>query len=169
MNLQTLFESVRESASRREWSRGVELARANAVRAERIDAREAQLRVAEAGRPVARLVTLLLDADAWSCDCPGPEDPCEHVAAAVIALRRAREAGHELPSAQQSGAGRSVTGGQDGRSTAWNDAGQIAATMIFSDNTRGVFRLTVPEPASGAAACVGIAALVAFARRHARS
>ena len=115
--MQSLFESVRESASRREWSRGVELARANAVTAERIDAREAQLRVAEPGRPVARLVTLLLDADAWSCDCPGPEDPCEHVAAAVIALRRAREGGRELPSAQQSGAGsihyelRRVTGG----------------------------------------------------------
>ena len=106
MSLQTLFEAVRESASRREWSRGVELARANAVTAERIDVREAHLRVAEPGRPVARLVTLLLDADAWSCDCPGPEDPCEHVAAAVIALRRAREEGRELPSAQQTGAGR---------------------------------------------------------------
>ncbi len=104
--MQSLFEAVRESASRREWSRGVELARANAVTAERIDMREAQLRVAEPGRPVARLVTLLLDADAWSCDCPGPEDPCEHVAAAVIALRRAREDGRDLPSAQQSGAGR---------------------------------------------------------------
>ena len=103
--MQSLFEAVRESASRREWSRGVELARAGAVIAERIDAREAHLRVAEPGRPVARLVTLILDADAWSCDCPGPEDPCEHVAAAVIALRRARDEGRELPSAGESGAG----------------------------------------------------------------
>ena len=104
-SMQSLFDAVRESASRQAWSRGVELARANAVTAERIDAREAQLRVAVPGAPVARLVTLLLDADAWSCECPGPEDPCEHVAAAVIALRRAREEGRELPSPQESGAG----------------------------------------------------------------
>lgn len=103
--MQSLFDAVRESASRQAWSRGVELARANAVTAERVDAREAQLRVAVPGAPVAKLVTLLLDDDAWSCECPGPEDPCEHVAAAVIALRRAREEGRELPSPQESGAG----------------------------------------------------------------
>lgn len=54
-----------------------------------------------------------------------------------------------------------AAGGQDGRSQAWNDAGQIAATMIFSDNTRGVFRLSVPEPATGAGAAA-FAALVAL-------
>ena len=103
--MQSLFDEVRESASRQAWSRGVELARANAVTAERIDEREAQLRVTVPGSPVAKLVTLLLDDDAWSCECPGPEDPCEHVAAAVIALRRAREEGRELPSPAESGAG----------------------------------------------------------------
>ena len=103
--MQSIFDEVRESASRQAWSRGVELARANSVTAERIDAREAQLRVAVPGAPVAVLVTLLLDADAWSCECPGPEDPCEHVAAAVIALRRAREEGRDLASPQESGAG----------------------------------------------------------------
>ncbi len=59
-----------------------------------------------------------------------------------------------------------VTGGQDGRSTAWNDAGQIAATLIFSDNSRGAFRLTVPEPTTGAA-WIGVAALAWLARRRA--
>jgi superfamily II DNA or RNA helicase len=103
--MQSLFETVRDCASRRAWSRGVELARAKAVTVERIDEREAQLRVAVAGRPVAPLVTLLLDADAWSCECAGDEDPCEHVAAAVIALRRAREEGRALPTREESGAG----------------------------------------------------------------
>jgi superfamily II DNA or RNA helicase len=104
--MQSLFEAVRAEASRQAWSRGVELARADAITLERSDAREAQLRVAVAGAPIAPLVTLLLDAGAWSCDCPGPEDPCEHVAAAVIALRRARDEGRELPSPAASGAGR---------------------------------------------------------------
>lgn len=60
-----------------------------------------------------------------------------------------------------------AAGGQDGRATAWNDAGQIAATMVFSDNSRGVFRLTVPEPAGGAA-FAAIAALAAIGRRPRR-
>jgi hypothetical protein len=59
-----------------------------------------------------------------------------------------------------------AAGGQDGRSTASNDAGQIAATMTFSDNSRGVFRITVPEPASSAA-LTALGALVALARRRA--
>ena len=33
----------------------------------------------------------------WECTCRGQDDPCEHVAAAVIALRRARKAGESLP------------------------------------------------------------------------
>ena len=32
----------------------------------------------------------------WDCDCAGRDDACEHVAAAVIALRRAREQGRDL-------------------------------------------------------------------------
>jgi hypothetical protein len=60
-----------------------------------------------------------------------------------------------------------AAGGQDGRSTAWNDAGQIAATMTFSDNTRGVFRITVPEPMAGSA-WVAVAALAALRRNRVR-
>src|SRR4030095_8240094 len=103
--MRSLFDEVRASASRRAWSRGVELVRANAVTAESVDAREAHVRVAVAGQPLAPLVTLLLDADAWSCECAGDEDPCEHVAAAVIALRRAAEEDRALPTAAAGGAG----------------------------------------------------------------
>jgi hypothetical protein len=60
-----------------------------------------------------------------------------------------------------------AAGGQDGRTQAWNDAGQIAATLTFSDNTRGVFRLSVPEPATGAGAAA-FAALVALRRSRRR-
>ena len=63
-------------------------------------------------------------------------------------------------------AGRRASGGQDGKGQAWNDAGQLAAALTFGDGSRGVFRLTVPEPASGAA-LTALAALVALASRRA--
>jgi len=95
----TLFEAVRKAASRRAWSRGVELVRGQAVAAEPSgpDARrdggdELRVRVAEPGAVVARTVTLLPADGAWDCDCGVEEDPCEHVAAAVIAWRQAEGA-----------------------------------------------------------------------------
>jgi hypothetical protein len=59
-----------------------------------------------------------------------------------------------------------VTGGEDGRFRAWNDAGQLAATLTFDDATRGAFRFTVPEPGAGATGFV-VAALAWLARRRA--
>src|SRR5262249_56821945 len=56
-----------------------------------------------AGPPSARRVVLHLDAATWECDCPGPDDPCEHVAAAAIAWHRAREDNRALPSADEGG------------------------------------------------------------------
>ena len=43
------------------------------------------------------------DDQAWECDCRAEEDPCAHVAAAVIALRGARRDGKALPLAAGSG------------------------------------------------------------------
>jgi hypothetical protein len=99
----SLFETVRKAASRRAWSRGVELVRGEAVAAEREDGAELRLRVCEPGAVLARAVTLLPDDGAWDCDCGGDEDPCEHVAAAVIAWRQADGA---LPRLTPSGVGR---------------------------------------------------------------
>lgn len=98
-----LFEKVRRAASRRAWSRGVELVRGGAVAGEGDDAGELRLRVAEPGVPVARAVTLLPADGAWDCDCGGDEDPCEHVAAAAIAWR---QAGGALPRATSESVGR---------------------------------------------------------------
>ena len=94
-----LFEAVREACPRPVWSRGVELARAGAVSLARVEGGELSLRVA--GPPIARRVVLHLDAATWECDCPGPDDPCEHVAAAAIAWHRAREENRALPSADE--------------------------------------------------------------------
>jgi superfamily II DNA or RNA helicase len=95
--VKALFEAVREAASRRAWSRGVELARAGAVSAAAGEGDEVLARVSTPGRVVAAGVALRPAEALWDCDCRGAEDPCEHVAAAVIALQRARESGAELP------------------------------------------------------------------------
>jgi superfamily II DNA or RNA helicase len=57
---------------------------------------ELTLRVKTAGRPVAPTVTLYPIDEEWSCDCGSRQDPCEHVAAAVIAARQARQGGPSL-------------------------------------------------------------------------
>src|SRR5690606_26700888 len=43
------------------------------------------------------LVTLWPDDPDWSCECPSQDDACPHVAAAVIAMRRAGESGELAP------------------------------------------------------------------------
>ncbi len=98
-----LFETIRENATKEVWSRGVELARQDAVSGDRRTAEEIVLRVLERARSVSTLVTLWpKDAD-WTKDCSCKIDPCHHVTAALIALKRAQEAGEELPFAKTAG------------------------------------------------------------------
>ncbi len=102
----TLLDAVREACSPATWSRGVELARAEAVIAEPVSAESGNaqrrregsltLRVATRAGLISHVVTLRPDTTEWDCDCAGRDDACEHVAAAVIALRRAREQGRDL-------------------------------------------------------------------------
>lgn len=96
--LQEIFEAVREEASRHGWSRGVELARGRAVALEASTETSLTLRVSAPGERVGRSVSLDLDGCDWSCDCPSSDGACMHVAAAVIAAKRAFEEGKELPS-----------------------------------------------------------------------
>ena len=101
-----LFEAVREEASRTAWSGGVQLARAGAVTGESAGGGELILRVSQRqGLLVQRVVLHPEDRD-WSCDCGGPDDPCAHVAAAVIALRRAAEEGRDLFAPEAAAEGR---------------------------------------------------------------
>ena len=97
-DLQRLFAAVQRACPPRAWSRGVELARAEAVAGEAAaDPAAIALRIAVKGAAVAPLVTLWPADGEWECECDAGDDACFHVAAAVIALRRAREAGLELP------------------------------------------------------------------------
>ncbi len=62
------------------------------------------LRVKAAGRVVSWTVILYPEDEDWECDCDGPGDVCEHVAAAVVAVRQAHKRGEQLPRSRQSGA-----------------------------------------------------------------
>jgi hypothetical protein len=104
--MQSLFQAVRSASSSKTWSRGVELARAGAVVCDRDGEDEVVLRVTTRGGLVAPEVRLHPNDDEWECDCPAPEDPCPHVAAAVIALKRARAEGQKLPAPEAGGGGR---------------------------------------------------------------
>ncbi len=95
-----LLALVREEASSSLWSKGVSLARSGAVVGEREEGDEVVLKVSLPGRAVSPTVCLYLDDQEWSCDCGGRDDPCEHVAAAVIAFKRARDRGEGLPRAR---------------------------------------------------------------------
>ncbi len=92
----SLYEAVREEAARGVWSRGVELARAEAVSLESEQDGETVLRVAAPGALVTPTVVLHLEDDEWECDCGGRDDPCAHVAAAVISARLSRRGGPAL-------------------------------------------------------------------------
>ncbi len=95
--IQTLFEAVRESCSSGAWSRGVELTRSDSVSGERANDGAVEIRISTRGGLICPLVTLYPSDEDWDCDCASRENPCEHVAAAVIALRKARKEGLELP------------------------------------------------------------------------
>ena len=88
--MQALFEAIRAACSPTIWSRGVELVRAEAVSLEEESPEESTLRVSTRGGMISFVVTLQHAEREWSCECTSPDDPCEHVAAAAIALRRAK-------------------------------------------------------------------------------
>lgn len=95
--MQSIFEAIQEACSRQVWSRGVTLARTDAVSIEERSEREIALRVSTRGGLVSPEVTLHPMDDDWECSCSSTEDPCEHVAACVIALRQAEKSGQGLP------------------------------------------------------------------------
>jgi len=97
--LQALFDTVQEAAARSAWTQGVDLARSGAVFGESSAGDEVVVRVRPVGGMIHPTVILYPEDEEWECDCAGPDDPCAHVAAAVIAVRKARRAGRALPPA----------------------------------------------------------------------
>ncbi len=91
MSVSSLFDKARKSATDRNWSQAVELARAGGVAGVSDDGREIVLKVKTRGRPTPYEVTLWPPEDDCGCEC-GREPGCVHVCAALIALQQARTA-----------------------------------------------------------------------------
>jgi superfamily II DNA or RNA helicase len=98
-----LAEAARKACPPRAWSRGVILAREDAVegREEKDDELLLEVRVPE--RPVPHAVVLYLETGEWDCDCEATVAVCAHTAAAIIALTQARADGQRLPRRRQAG------------------------------------------------------------------
>lgn len=95
-----LFQTIREACSKLIWSKAVEL-----VRTSEFAAAASQhcvtVNIISQESAVQPIVTLFVEDQDWQCTCSSDESPCHHVAAAIIAIRRAREKGQELPAAAE--------------------------------------------------------------------
>lgn len=83
------LDVVKDECASGLWSRGVSLARTGAVAGDRHEGAEWAFRVRLPGDEVAPTVLLFPEDQEWDCDCEGPSDPCEHVAACAIAAVQA--------------------------------------------------------------------------------
>ena len=103
--MKELFDEVRAQCLSAVWAQGVKLARAkDSVTLERRSDQELVVRVQAPGQPLYTTAVLYPKDLEWTCDCPGPTDPCQHVAAAVIAVHHAAERGETPPAAAEIGA-----------------------------------------------------------------
>lgn len=98
-DVQELFEAMRESCDRGNWSRAVELTRSATIAGVQATDEQVVIEISPAGSLTSRTVTLFVEDEDWSCDCKSIDDVCEHAAAAIIALKRARTAGQKMPQA----------------------------------------------------------------------
>lgn len=89
MALADLFKAVQEACTPAVWSQGVLMTRGDGTFIRHGNSPdEMVLRVVLKNKPVSPKVTLSLDDVEWHCDCGDREDPCAHVAAAVIAAKK---------------------------------------------------------------------------------
>ncbi len=102
--MQGLFEAVRAACPSGIWSKAVELVRLFAVTQQSADGAEIVCRVRLLDRAIPATVQLYPEDAEWDCDCPSKAPCCEHVAAAVIAIRKAQAEGKAMPQAMSSSA-----------------------------------------------------------------
>ena len=95
--LQELFKAVRSHSDATTWSKGVELSRQGSVLGKSWKEEEILLLVLINEKSINPQVTLWPHEEDWNCDCGSQLDPCEHVAAAVIAIHQAQKSGKQLP------------------------------------------------------------------------
>lgn len=104
VSMQELFEAIRAKCPPGLWSKAVDLVRHFAVTQQSAEADQIICRVRRTDRAIAATVQLYPGDAEWDCDCESRAPCCEHVAAAIIALRKASADGKELPAAMSSAA-----------------------------------------------------------------
>lgn len=102
--MQELFESVRGACPPGIWSKAVDLVRHFAVTQQSADSEQITCRVRRTDRAIPATVQLYPADAEWDCDCESRAPCCEHVAAAVIAIKKARADGKALPETMTSAA-----------------------------------------------------------------
>ena len=140
--LQPLFDAVRDAASSSAWSRGVELARGGSVVGSEEDDDSVVLRVSAQDGLISPTVTLYPGDEDWDCDCRTQAAACEHVAAAVIALRHARSNGKALPKPTR-------TRGHIGYRLTSEGDGLAMERAVVADGEETPLRSTLSAVASG--------------------
>ncbi|MCP4810309.1 MAG: DEAD/DEAH box helicase [Proteobacteria bacterium] len=102
MDLQPLFDALREACPSNVWDQGVRYFRADVVVGQEIDDDEIRLHVRVGGRPTPYEIHLWPEDEDWSCDC-GHEEGCSHAVAALLAQRAAVKSGKTLPKPEGGG------------------------------------------------------------------
>lgn len=103
-SMQELFEAIRAKCPPGLWSKAVDLVRHFAVTQQSAEADQIICRVRRTDRAIPATVQLYPEDAEWDCDCESRAPCCEHVAAAMIALRKAGTEGKGLPAAMSSAA-----------------------------------------------------------------
>lgn len=102
--MKELLDTLKKQATPAIWAQAVKLAREDSVSLEKETEGRLDLRIRVPARASYLTVSLFTRDLEWTCDCPGPADPCVHVVAACIAAQKVAQAGQRLPDARKSGA-----------------------------------------------------------------
>ena len=86
--LDRYFSTLQKSCLPGVWSKAIAIARDEIIILDSEKPDEMQLRIALQGKPVHPKVTLWIEDEDAYCDCGDRNDPCMHIAAAVIALKQ---------------------------------------------------------------------------------
>ena len=99
--MRDFLAAIREESLPGVWSKGVKLARADAVSLKETLPGEQVFRVKAPGRKVAPLCVLYLEETEWTCDCGSDQDPCEHSIAAAIFAHEAARTGRAMSRSEE--------------------------------------------------------------------
>lgn len=86
--LNKFLTTVRSACSSKHWSQAVELNRRSEFFSEKHENDAVSFRVSESGKALSHKVSLWLSDEDWNCDCNGKDDPCLHVLAVAIELKK---------------------------------------------------------------------------------